>query len=431
MPAPHSSVGSCLSRFLAAGTTLAISGCGTEVGPAGYANTADITNGAAAYVGSNACAQCHAEIAALHARHGHAAALTPVQGEAPTFASNGVTTPLPPDSLAWTDVSYAVGGARTTANFLGTDGFLLTTGVTGVNTQWNLDFPPIRPAEFSAYQPVATTPLEFGFECFRCHTTGPMAQSATQPRFQDSRPGIPGGWDQAGVQCEACHGPGGKHFATIDGEVRIDRARIFVDPTGAQTCLQCHSSQFGEPGSDILAADGFIAANSQANELRASGGHAEFACGVCHSSHDSLTASRGAAIRNECLTCHSNMNMAKHAGRVYRRDGYEEPLTCESCHMPFAVKTGTSTLVDSVRSDGVLLDGQGRVGDTGSHIFRLNAADVDYRAVFTDDMAAVRRDADGHAALTLDFVCLRCHRGDGLFPLSVSRAAEIGALIHD
>ncbi len=408
----------------------ALVGCQTESEPVGFANTSDITNDAANYVGSAACAQCHADIAALHRQHGHAAALTAVQGEAPTFVSNGVSTPTPPDSLAWTDISYLVGGARTAANFLATDGFQLTTGLTGVNTQWNLAFPPFRDAAFTAYQAPATSPLEYGFDCFRCHTTDPVAQDTAQPRFQDSRPGIPGGWHEAGVQCEACHGPGGKHFATIAGEVRIDRSRIFVDLTGTQTCMQCHSSRFGEPDGDILAADGFVAPNGQASELRASGGHSQFACGVCHSSHDSLTASRAAAIRNDCIVCHTTMNMAKHAGRVFRRGDYEEVLTCESCHMPFAVKTGTASLVDSLRSDGVLL-GQGRVGDTRSHVFRLNAGNVDYRTFLSDDMTTVRRDANGMAGITLDFVCLRCHTGDGLFPLSVARASEIGALIHD
>ena len=113
--------------------------------------------------------------------------------------------------------------------------------------------------------------------------------------------------------------------------------------------------------------------------------------------------------------------MALHAGKVFRRaDGYEEVLRCESCHMPYATRAGSSNLF-----------GLGRVGDVRTHIFRISTAPVDYQGFISAEGSVVRDDA-GRAAVSVDFVCLRCHNDsvDGLFSLSVERAAEIGQNLH-
>lgn len=72
-------------------------------------------------------------------------------------------------------------------------------------------------------------------DCFGCHATGP-----------DKLPG---------VQCEACHGPGGNYWPA---EIMIDPAKAreagLIDPTES-ICRRCHgsglpdhSSQFSMPG---------------------------------------------------------------------------------------------------------------------------------------------------------------------------------------
>ena len=43
---------------------------------------------------------------------------------------------------AWTDISYVIGGYIRQARFIDLEGYTLVTGVTGVDTQWNLSFPP-------------------------------------------------------------------------------------------------------------------------------------------------------------------------------------------------------------------------------------------------------------------------------------------------
>jgi hypothetical protein len=421
-----------ISLLLVASALLGIGavagGCprGEETNPPGFENSSDKTNGGARLVGASSCVQCHTEIAKLHATHGHAHALKPTQGGPPSYpeAAPGAGVPNPPTGMEWTDIAYVVGGYRNSANFVGQDGYLLTTGTTGVDTRWNLKFPANGTiAGFAPYEPAAVAPMPFDYSCFQCHTTG-AAFDPDDPQNQDGRPGIIGTWSETGVQCEACHGPGGGHFRTNNGSVVIDTSRIFVDPDGSQTCVQCHNRPFDDRSGAILAREGFIQNQGQWPELRASGGHATFACTICHDPHRSLAVDHDAALRNTCSVCHHDATMAGHGGKVFRRGDYSEPLGCESCHMPYATRNAHSATEATV---GPL----GRMGDTRTHIFRISTEATNYTGMLTADGKQVLRDSQGRAAVTVDFVCLRCHNEFGPFALTVERAAEIAGHIHE
>ncbi len=394
----------------------------------GPANTTDKSNNGARYVGTAACVQCHAAYAARHDRHAHAHKLTRIQGQPPSYpadTSDGV--PSPPAGYRWEDISYVVGGYTGAARFVDLQGYLVTTGGSGVPTQWNLAFGPAAiVAGFASFFAGDPQPKPYDFERFAYHVTGAAAPDPAAPLFQDNRAGMAGTFFEPGVQCEACHGPGGNHFRSLPGSVIVNRAAIYTDVSGAATCGSCHSRPYGAPSTTIQAADGYIRDQSQWAELKASGGHSSFACGVCHDPHAGLTfGDRNVAIRNTCTACHQSQNMAGHGGKVYRRasDGYTEPLTCESCHMPYATREAVSAPVAAVGPVA-------RVGDKRTHIFRISTAEVDYRQFFTPDGAQVRLDAQGRAAVTVDFVCLRCHNDNGLFGLTLPRAAEIAPNVH-
>lgn len=408
--------------------SLAIGGCPPDDDDTrfpGYVNITDKSNGGAAYVGSNSCKQCHADQAALHALHPHASQLNPVRGGPPSFPQPGGGVPNPPTGFEWGDVSYVIGGYAKGAYFVDQQGFVLTTGLSGVPTVWQFPFGPnATTGGLAAYRADATSPLPYRFALFSHHTTGAAAQNPDSPQFQDNRPGLQGTWTETGVQCEACHGPGGGHFQTVLGQVRIDRGRIFVDPDGKQTCRACHTEPFGDSSGAIAAQDGFIVSHAQGAELAASGGHRDFSCTICHEPHVARNDDQTPALRNQCASCHASVNMAGHGGATLVResDGYRETLTCESCHMSYAGRrysSGSEALFD-----------RGRVGDTRTHIFRISTAAADYGTLFTDDGTQVRRDDQGRAAVTVDFVCLRCHTGDGMFKLSLERAAEIAPNVH-
>lgn len=389
-------------------------------------NTTDKTNAEARYVGANSCRNCHADIAEQHSRHGHAHKITPITGEPPQFpegTSPGV--PNPPDGYAWTDISWVIGGYTKKARFVDQDGYILTTGSTGKQVQYNLAFGPNgNSASFGNYEPDRPERKPFDYSCFVCHTTGPVPQDEDFPEFQDNRPGMRGTFEEPGIQCESCHGPGSNHFTTADGAVIIRTDRIFIDPDGSNSCRACHNRPYDDLTGNIVAAGGYLQHHEQWPEVKASGGHAQLTCIDCHNPHRSVYYDKQTALRKRCVDCHPDATMAGHKDAVYTRpDGYTEALTCESCHMSYTVKSATTVSAD-------LVGPVARIGDVRSHIVRISLEPVDYKSFFTADEKSVARDSQGRAAVTVDFVCIRCHNGNDLFELSVSRAAEIAQNVH-
>ncbi|MDO8632088.1 MAG: cytochrome c3 family protein [Phycisphaerales bacterium] len=375
-----------------------------DVGGPIYNNTTDATNKSATYIGGDACRACHPGIGAQHTVHGHAHKLTRVQGEPPQFPAEGTRAgvPNPPEGFEWTDITYIIGGYTRKGRFIDNDGYILTTGVNAVNTQWNLSFPANGTTPgFVPYEPDAETPKPYDYSCFVCHTTGAKAQNEDFPEFQENRPGFIGTWEEAGVQCEACHGPGSNH---IPNPAARD---IFVD-SAAAACGKCHTR--GDDPTVILAKGGYIQHHEQWPELLASGGHAEFNCTICHDPHVSANYDLDNAIRNQCTDCHTDQSMALHEGKVYTRSDYTEQLSCVSCHMPYATKSAAS-------AGSAVVGDSGRMGDTKTHIFRIDTQATNYSQMFTEDGSAIVKDSSGLAGVSLDFVCLRCHNGIGSAPI--------------
>lgn len=385
-----------------------------------FNNTTDRTNADASYIGSEACGACHQDIEAQQAIHGHAFKLNRVQGVPPEFPPEGdrAGVPNPPDGIDWSQVSYVIGGYTKKARFIDLDGFIYITGTNGLATQWNLDFPPNGTVPgFVNYETGRTTPKPYDFSCFVCHTTGPQPPDEDNPQFQDNRPGFAGTWQEAGIQCEACHGPGSNHVPNTAAR------DAFVD-TSARFCGECHNRPFDSDGSVILASNGYIKHHEQYPELLASGGHAGFDCITCHDPHVSAVYDPQNAIRQGCTDCHPNQTMALHSGKTFVRGDYSEVLSCESCHMPYATRSGSNATAATVGDFG-------RMGDTRTHIFRIDTSESDYTTMFNDDMTEVVKDSNGQAAVTVDFVCLRCHNGIGnVFELTLESASTIASGIH-
>lgn len=415
--------------WASAGVCVAVSLCALIVGcpsdgdnsgtPGVYRNQTDPTNKGASYIGSAACKACHSDYAELSRLHAHGVALSKPAGVAPSYPTEATRAgvPNPPDSLTWNQVAYVIGGYLHGAFFVDENGYVLTDGTAGVNTQWNLDFGANgTDAGFAPYLPAQTTPLPYAYDCFKCHTTGPQAQSASNPRSQGGRPGIEGTWNESGVQCEACHGPGSKHVPNPPAR------NLFVDNTNG-TCARCHTAG-DDPNVIRGTGDGYLNPNTQYAELRASGGHAAFQCTVCHDPHASTTYDRARGIRNNCTACHNDISMAFHEGVTYRFGDYTEAMSCESCHMPL---TGKSVSTASAAVVGV----EPRIGDVRGHIFRIAAAAGSSSTMFNADGSEVIKDTNGLSAVTLDFVCLRCHHGAGnAFRLAPAGAVQIAPGIH-
>lgn len=252
-----------------------------------------------------------------------------------------------PDGKSWSEISYTVGGNKTKALYLDDEGFFVTPP--DGDNQFNL-----LTGEWSDAHLNSST-----YDCGECHTTGYDAGGS-----MTGLPGISGSFALPGVQCEHCHGAG---LAMIEGD---------TDPA---FCGTCHNHG---PDDVIAAADGFIKSEGQYNEFLA-GAHASRACVDCHNPHQ--RAEYG--IVTQCETCHSS-KAAAYAGTVMDNAGVE----CIDCHMPKA------TL--SAQALGPF------EGDMKTHIFRIN---TDPSApMFSANGSSVVQ-TDGEAAVTLDFVCQRCH----------------------
>jgi hypothetical protein len=117
--------------------------------------------------------------------------------------------------------------------------------------------------------------------------------------------------------------------------------------------------------------------------------------------------------------------MALHEGVVFRRGDYTEALSCTSCHMPYAVQTLASNDIPLTNGRTVHL------GDTRSHIFRLDPSPNGMDQMFTADGKQVAQDQHGKASISTCYVCQRCHTGqDNAFAFPSDEGCGFGSDIH-
>lgn len=328
------------------------------------------------YIGAQACKECHEDKYNAWRASSHPYSL--MTGE------SARSHPLPvPKGYIWDDISYVIGGQRWQALYFDRDGYLITNAfdeegntLPGHN-QYNL-----LTGEWSDSHPGDIVP----FTCGACHTTGWIADNNAEydgdlGDNQDGLPGLHGTWVFDGVQCEACHGPG----TTM--EVR----------DSAAFCGKCHVR--GDSGA-IAASDGFIDHNAQYNEFRASP-MSFLRCVSCHDPHKKADLS----IKKSCESCHED-EADSFAMDPMSRLGVE----CIDCHMPYAT-----------RSAQALGPHQ---GDVRTHLFAINT-DAD-ASMFTPDGNFVALNGNHKGAVTLDFVCQRCHQDT-----PVAELAKFAKNFHD
>ena len=334
------------------------------------------------------CIACHSgsnkDITDAYLDSGHHFALNAANGSAPVYPPFAPGVPQPPATLQWSDIQFVVGGYGWKANFVNTSGYILTNGNNKIDSQYNLPDTFLNTSgQFVPYETTLKTPKPF--DCGSCHTTGYTAEGN-----QDGLPGIDGTWAEDGVGCEACHGPGEQHLNDPFG----------VKPAGdaKQSCKLCHVRD----NSAVLEAEnGLILHQQQAEELAASP-KSFLSCDSCHNPHASAhydQKASGTGIIIECTTCHPGKTVG--LGMQF--------LKCVDCHMPYAVKSGANISYQDSNSTTL------KLGDVRSHLFTVYADANSPADMFTADGLSVATDSNGKAkGLTLNFICLSCHRQGGL-----------------
>ncbi len=328
------------------------------------------------YAGAAKCAQCHKDINADYAQSGHPLKIQKTDGKPPSYpmdTSPGV--PEPPKGIAWADISYVIGGYGWKARFMDSEGFILTGKQ---NRQYNIANANLDlPGGWSGYD--ARTAPRKPYTCGSCHTTGWTKTGADGPH-QDGLPGIHGTWKEAGVTCEACHGPAAAHVQNPT------REELSIEPN----CKSCHVR--GDV-KKIDAGGGLVRHHEQYEDLLASP-HRNLGCLACHDPHKSAKYRRDGFKGEQvtCLKCHESEARVVTAPKAHN--------ACIACHMPFA---GKSAVAIKIAYKGGVLP----MGDIRSHIHRINT-DPTWN-MFTDDGKFVRTDDWGRAYLSLDRACLGCH----------------------
>lgn len=194
--------------------------------------------------------------------------------------------------------------------------------------------------------------------CLQCHASRLQPVAGTQNRFA-SPP-----FEEGGVSCERCHGPGQTHAAGMRGgrDLTVDATPGIVNPRklGAEArdsvCAQCHLTgaariarkaagprayRAGDALSAGLAV--FVWSDGGGSELTATSHYERLSrsackrmsgdklwCGSCHDPHASpAAANRAQYYRERCLLCHQTKGCAE-SPKLRRANGDD----CSGCHMP-------------------------------------------------------------------------------------------------
>ncbi len=346
------------------------------------------------FVGSRECTSCHRDIGRTHEESPHTLALTSDRDddywiadfEAGSEIRNVVFSDSEERAFEKDDIVYALGMGRYVQRYLyelDRDEYVVFPA------EWN-----VLTEEWQPYGPVENWPddpaYNFGTSCAGCHTTGLEVRRTR--------------WEDDGVQCEACHGPGSVHVdeaedagnSPSDRELGDIRGAIVLSPS-AQVCGQCHN-QGSTPDGDykfptdyvvgsgnLLDEDVYALVSLDSDVHWWSTGHAsatnmqynEWLNSAHSTALDSMRESEYAS--DECLQCHSEDYRFTEAQIALIDDGEREgdppetltletasmSVTCVTCHNPhtepgeaeFFLRTDTYSMCTECHSDNDVSNG--------------------------------------------------------------------------
>jgi hypothetical protein len=299
------------------------------------------------YVGADRCKACHQKEYAEWKTSGHSQILH--------RSSDPEIRDIPvPIGYFRKDILYVIGGYRWKALFIDKNGYIINSSPTGsAKTQFN-----IRSKEWVNYRPGQKT----SYNCAGCHTTGYSPHG-----HQNNLEGLIGTWKFAGVQCEACHGPGSRHaVSSLKTDISVDR----------NVCLRCHSTR---PLNIIPLRGMFLAEYTETNQLLKSK-MKNLMCTDCHNPHRSSQNS----MMQSCDTCHQKVSQIYKESYMHRVG-----VRCTDCHMPPAE---------------IIASGNPRTfqADFKSHLFKI-VHNKPFPVAFING----QRTNPGY--LSVDYTCMRCH----------------------
>ena len=180
------------------------------------------------YTGSKACASCHSKIYDAWSKSLHAKALI-LSTEAVSLSEfDSLLKKCGGAGMETIEIRYAVGN-HWTRRYVSASGTVLP---------FLYSLPEKR---FVEYFDKNYRHSDFNAECIGCHVTG---ITVVEPSGRD-RGKV--GYAEAGVGCEACHGPDGGHCAN-PGANKIVNPRKLDKERAAMICMACHTNGFDISG---------------------------------------------------------------------------------------------------------------------------------------------------------------------------------------
>ena len=306
-------------------TLLCLGGCpSTEPSP--VASPTPEPENEAQWLGSKACGYCHEEAFSQWERSHHGLAERELDAKVDAGLSQGM---LPDGHTA----IRAIGVDPIIQYLVGTNPGRLQAHSTAWDTERQEWFDVLAsPRQEGDWGHWGGRGLNWNSMCGSCHMThfseGYQAASDVYDTW----------WTEAGVGCEACHGPGSNHIADPSAP---------LPPPNMDTCASCHTRRIEltgtfEPGDAFL--DHFLPrypdlssdwfADGQAQEevfewgsyLGSRMHQAGVPCTACHDAHSGQPQAEGDAL---CQRCHEALptpdpGHGQHDGQV----------ACVDCHMP-------------------------------------------------------------------------------------------------
>lgn len=335
----------------------------------------------ASYVGNEACAKCHAEIARRYANTPMANTSGVVKRDTPSgeffHQASGVRYRISKEpgknkDAVWlsyerkgdaplqgrVQLHYFIGSNAAGRSFLfAPDRFLFQAPVTWYAQTKKWDASPGYEAdrELRLNRPVDAN-------CLYCHASQAQPIYGALNRYAEPP------FKQSGISCERCHGPGSLHAAgkapmvMMVNPAKLDAARRDA------VCAQCHLSgaarvelprrrlAFYRPGERLADYVSYFVPEQQSEAGLKVNSHVEklaqsvcaqkagerMSCLSCHDPHSvPETRERAAYFRGKCLSCHQTATLPANERHNVQAD-------CITCHMP---KTGTTDGGHGVMTD--------------------------------------------------------------------------------
>ena len=255
------------------------------------------TEGLAGYGGVKLCNACHKKtngaIVEAQPKTPHASALWAVADQSDLHKLVGDFASAPGFKQA--DVAYVLG-----------------QGVTRAQAYIGSDF-KVLPAEWDVHGKkwVAIPADDAKKNCIACHTTGYDVAS--------------GGWKDAGVTCEACHGPGSNHAKSspTDKKATIVNPKTLAPDRQAMICGRCHSH--GKNPDGLPFAAGYVPGEDLNKFVKLD---ATWDQGARNSQYNDLVTGKHLTANVTCVTCHDPHGVTTQPHQLLK----SPDETCAQCH---------------------------------------------------------------------------------------------------